>query len=164
MDKRYANLVRLGIGLYGYNLAKDSKLNLKPALRVESIISSIKNLKASESVGYKHTFTARDNMRIATVPIGYYEGVDRRLSNLGFFKIGDNFVKILGIISMNITSIDISKVQNLKIEDRVIIISEKNEDGNSIRHIAKQIETIPYEILIHLPVNLSRKVIPNFID
>lgn len=162
MDKEFTNLVRLGIGLYGINVTKDSKLNLKPALRMESIISTIRNLEKGEAVGYNHTHTLGEKAKIATVPTGYFEGVDRRLSNSGVFKIKNEFAKIVGRVSMNMTSINISEISNLKIGDKVVVISEKAEDENGVANIAKKINTIPYEILVHIPPTLHRKIISKF--
>lgn len=165
INKDFTNLVRLGIGLYGVNLTNNLKLNLKPALRMISFISSIKELKAGESVGYNNTFIADKDIKIASIPVGYYEGIDRRLSNIGYLKIGEDFSKILGRVSMNISSIDVSNlkdISSLKIGDKVVIISEKEEDENSILNISKKINSIPYEVLIHIPKTLYRKVIKNF--
>lgn len=165
INKDFTNLVRLGIGLYGVNLTNNLKLNLKPALRMISFISSIKELKAGESVGYNNTFISDKDIKIASIPVGYYEGIDRRLSNIGYLKIGEDFSKILGRVSMNISSIDVSNlkdISSLKIGDKVVIISEKEEDENSILNISKKINSIPYEVLIHIPKTLYRKVIKNF--
>lgn len=162
IDKEFTNLVRLGIGLYGINVTKDEKLNLKLALKMESILSTIRNLEKGESVGYNHTYSLEENSKIATVPTGYFEGVDRRLSNIGVFKIKDKFAKIVGRISMNMSSINISDISDPKIGDKVIVISEKSEDENSVENIAKKANTIPYEILVHIPPTLHRKFINRF--
>lgn len=162
INKEFSNLVRLGIGLYGFNIASDPNLNLKSALKMEVPISTIRNLKKGESVGYNHTYTLEKDAKIATVPVGYFEGIDRRLSNIGYFKIGKDFAKIAGRVSMNITSIDVSLIPDLKIGDKVIVISENSEDANSVENIAKKAKTIPYEILIHIPQSLHRKIVKNF--
>lgn len=161
MDKEFTNLVRLGIGLYGISLTNDSDLDLKPALAMKSIISTLRDLEKGGSVGYNHIYTLEERAKIATVPTGYFEGVDRRLSNLGFFKIKNNFAKIAGRVSMNMTSVDVSHIPGLKIGDEVLVISEKTEDENSVVNIAKKINTIPYEILVHIPSALHRKVVKN---
>lgn len=161
IDKDFTNLIRLGIGLYGINLTNDSGLDLKPALAMKSTISTLRDLEKGECVGYNHIYTLEERAKIATVPTGYFEGVDRRLSNLGFFKIKNDFAKIAGRVSMNMTSIDVSHISGLKIGDEVVVISEKSEDENSVVNIAKKINTIPYEILVHIPSALHRKVVKN---
>lgn len=154
-----ANVMRLGIGLYGINVSLDDNLKLKPVLEMKSVISSIKKIKEGDKVGYNISFTAEKDMKIATVPVGYYECVDRRLSNNGFFKIGNIFCPILGVVSMNITTIDVSNVENLKINDEVIIISPNLKDENSVIKIAQKCGIIPYEILVHIPEKLKRTIL-----
>lgn len=162
IDKDYTNLVRLGVGLYGINVSQDNSLDLKPIMRVESILSSIKSLKAGQTIGYNHTYILSEDKTVATVPIGYFEGVDRRLSNIGFFKYGEVFLRLLGRISMNITTIDVSSIKEVAINDPVIVISEDKCDKNSIENIAKMCNTIPYEIMVHIGQNLKRVVIDDF--
>jgi alanine racemase len=91
-DKIQANISRLGIGLYGLVDGNkfSPKLNLKPALEMKTIITGLKKLRAGESVGYSNTFVAKNDMTIATIPVGYYEGLDRRLSNAGFEEVSPN--------------------------------------------------------------------------
>ena len=93
---------------------------------------------------------------IATIPAGYYEGIDRRLSNKGFVKIAENFYPIVGRVSMNITTIDVSNIENIKIGDLVNIISNISSDKNSILNITKTCEVIPYKIAVYIPQHLRR--------
>ncbi|MEK7634910.1 MAG: alanine racemase [Patescibacteria group bacterium] len=151
-----ANVARLGIGLYG---AIESNLKLKPILEMQTILSSIKTIQKEEGVGYNLTYKTPKIMRLATVPVGYFEGVDRRLSNIGFFKIGNNFCPIVGRVSMNITSIDISSVPEAKEGDKVVVLSNNPEDKNSVMNIAKTAGTISYKILVHIPQHLKRIVV-----
>ncbi|MBP9766094.1 MAG: alanine racemase [Candidatus Pacebacteria bacterium] len=161
-EKDFGNVVRLGIGLFGFDNSNSKNLDLKGVVRVESLISSIRNLKKNESVGYSQTFIVKKDSILATVPMGYFEGVDRRLSNIGYFKIKDMFCDIAGMVSMNISSVDVSDIKDLKLEDRVIIISEKKKDLNSIENIANMANTIPYDILVHINPNLKRRVVNSF--
>ena len=131
-------------------------------MRVESIVSSIRNLKKGESVGYNHTYTLDRDSKVATVPAGYFEGVDRRLSNVGSFKIGENYCNILGRVSMNMSSIDVTEIADLNLDDKVIIISENNNDKNSVVNFAKIANTIPYDILVHIMPHLKRRIIENY--
>lgn len=148
-DKIDANVMRLGIGLYLWE---------KPALEMKSVISSVKNVKARGKVGYACTFEAPQDMKIATIPVGYFEGVDRRLSNCGFVKIKGKFCPIVGRVSMNITTVDVSGV-DVKAGDEVIVISAKKEDKNSVENIAKTCEMITYEVLVKIPGQLRRVII-----
>ena len=87
-------------------------------------------------------------MLIATIPAGYAEGVDRRLSNIGQVEIAGILCPIIGRISMNITTIDITHIPNIQIGDIVTLISNDNSSPISAHAIAKMCDTIPYEILI----------------
>lgn len=152
------NVGRLGLGLYGINAAPLAKLNLKPVLQMRSVISSVKTIPAGEYVGYNNTYKTKNERKIATVPVGYFEGVDRRLSNGGFFTVGNSLCPIVGRVSMNITSIDVTGISEVNLGDRVIVIENKAEDKNSVENIAKMTHTIPYEILVHIPQHLKRVI------
>ena len=159
LPKIQANVARLGIGLYGFNTSPFSKLDLKPALEMKSIISSLKIIGAGEKVGYGIIFQAKQEIKIATVPVGYNEGVDRRLSNSGFFKVGGNFCPIVGRVSMNMSSIDVTQAPGVKLEGEVVVMSASKTDKNSIEQMAKMCGCTVYEILVHIPENLRRVVI-----
>ena len=153
------NVGRLGIGLYGINTSAFQKLNLQSALEMVSIISSIKKIEAGEKVGYGITFESISPMTVATVPVGYTEGMDRRLSSKGFYKIGNSFCPVIGRVSMNMSSIDVTAIKELNLEQEVVVISSNKLDKNSVENIAKICECIPYEVLVKIPSSLKRIVI-----
>jgi alanine racemase len=165
------NVLRLGIGLYGFNVSPFEKLDLQPVLEMVSVVSSLRTIPAGEKAGYNGTWTAPQNTVAATVPVGYNEGVDRRLSNCGFYKIGGAFYPIIGRVSMNITSIDVTDVAaggagsgaaghaGIKVGDEVVIFSRVAGDKNSIEAVAAVCGTISYEILVHIPSYLRRVVV-----
>ena len=111
-----SNCVRLGIGLLG--IEDGEGLGLTPAMRMETVLSGIKKIRKGDKVGYNVTFEAPSDMTIATIPAGYYEGIDRRLSNKGIVKVGNTWCPIIGRVSMNISSIDVSKVPAPQICDK----------------------------------------------
>lgn len=156
-----ANCARAGIGLYGINPGT-IKEPLTPALRMVSRISEIRTLGPGESVGYGGTFTTDKEMKIATVPVGYFEGVDWRLSNRGSFLVHGKRAPLVGRVSMNITSCDVTDIEGVRREDEVIIISEKDESPCSVSSLARVCGCIPYEVLIHIPQHLRRVVVKRF--
>jgi alanine racemase len=156
-DEIDANVMRLGIGLYGINESL-APLDLHPALEMHTRITSIRTVKSGESVGYNATFRAPRDMRVATIPAGYYEGVDRRLSGKGSIVVRGIACPIVGRVSMNITSIDISNVVDAHIGDEATVISSDAIDVNGVESIARLCGTIPYEILVHIPAHLRRTV------
>jgi alanine racemase len=158
-SQSHHNLARLGLGLYGISTIENTKLTLKPALKLTSIISGIKVIKKGDTVGYNNTFIAKRDMLIATIPAGYAEGIDRRLSNIGQVEVAGILCPIIGRVSMNITTIDITHIPNIQIGDIVTLISNDNSSPISANAIAQICDTIPYEILIHIPGYLRREII-----
>lgn len=144
----FSNVVRVGLALY------DSSLRLK------THIIQIKKIKKNEKVGYDFTYQAKVDGIIAVLPIGYNDGIDRRLSNIGVVKIKDSYCPIIGRVSMNLMVVDVSLIKNVRVGDEVIIYS--NDGKNSIINSAKKIEAIPYELLVHLDRSIKRKVISSF--
>lgn len=153
--KRLDNLTRAGKALYGIESDINSK-RLKPVLTLKSTIIQIKKLKEGEYVGYDFTFKAPRDMLTGILPIGYNDGVNRKLSNKGFVKIDDKFCQIIGRVSMNITVIDISNLEKPHVGQEVIIYSSNQMDKNSVFNSALIAETIPYEILTHLNPSTKR--------
>jgi len=153
------NVLRLGIGLYGIDPETEDKIGLKPVLQMQSVISSVKTIQPREYVGYGMTYKATHEIKIATIPVGYFEGINRKLSNQGMVKIRDILCPIIGKVSMNITTVDVSNVPDIILGDKVTVISNSKKDPNSIINIAKMCGVIPYEILVQIPQHLRRIVI-----
>jgi alanine racemase len=165
-DKRLT-AYRAGIGLYGYNVFSETSPfykeagGLKPALRLLSTITGFQNLKAGDSVSYGETYRATADTKIALVPFGYYEGLDRRLSNLAEFKILANKVfvgRVAGRVCMNLVCLDCGQ-NDFKVGERVEIISLNSNDPNSLYSLANIGQTIIYEILVKLQANIRREII-----
>lgn len=149
------NVARLGIGLYGYGELH----GIQPALEMRTVVTSLKTIRAGESVGYNATFMAEKDLRLATLPVGYYEGVDRRLSNRGAVKIRNHICPIVGRVSMNIITANVDSLPELTVGEEAIIISQEANDPNSVKSWAELCNTVPYEILIHIPQHLRREVV-----
>lgn len=160
-QSRYANAVRIGIGLYGINPLgiKDKKLkNLKPVLSVRSTIIKVIELKKGETVSYGRTFKAQKPMKIAVLPLGYYEGIPRLLSNSGIVTHDGRSLSIVGRVCMNHTMIDIDNT-NLKVGDEVTVISDNKLDPNSIEQIARRHKLFSYELLTGLSSSVRREIV-----
>lgn len=158
-----SNISRLGMGLYGIrqeDAPVEKRVLLKPALSMETVIGSLKPVSADAYVGYNCTYRVKGARMLAVIPAGYYEGIDRRLSNVGSLTISGAIVPIVGRVSMNITMVDVTELPDAKRDDMVTIISDNPEDPNSIENIAKLCKTISYEILVHIPGHLKRVLAP----
>ncbi|MDQ1299931.1 MAG: Alanine racemase [Patescibacteria group bacterium] len=152
------NVLRIGMGLYGCDTAPGDTLPLKPVLSMRSFVTSIRTVPEGDTVGYNATFRATRPSRIATVPAGYYEGIDRGLSNVGSLQVNGMACPIAGRVSMNMTSLDVTGVE-VKRGDVVTLISTNPVDSNSVLSMARLAGTTPYVILAHIPTHLYRTVV-----
>lgn len=159
LGKPVGNVVRVGRALYGVEPQTTNK-SLKPAARLISTIVQIKELKKGEKVGYDFSFTAKKKMKIAVLTIGYNDGFDRRLSNVGVVQVHGHYCPVVGLVSMNISVIDVTKIYNVKVGDEAVIYSNKSEDKNSILNTAKLCGSAPYEFLVHLVPSTKRVIVP----
>ncbi|MBI3486375.1 alanine racemase [Candidatus Daviesbacteria bacterium] len=153
----HTNLARGGKALYGYTPHPNSKL--QPILKLTTKLAQIKILNKGDRVGYDGSFEVSKKTIAGVLPIGYHDGVDRRLSNIGFVKVKEKFSQIIGRVSMNVTTIDLTKVKNPKVGDEVIIYSDNPSDLNSIENAAKICGTISYELLVHLIPSTKRIIV-----
>lgn len=157
-SKMVANVGRSGIALFGVNPG-NLEVPLEPVLCMKSVISALRAIEVGEPIGYNHTTTVKRRTTVATIPVGYYEGVDRRLSQQGAYVINGQVAPLLGRVSMNISSCDVTDLLNVSVGTEVIVISNRNSDSNSIQHISKTLQTTPHEPLVHLPAHLRRIVV-----
>jgi len=146
------DMVRLGLGLYGIGFTKKSKDKLIQAGTLKTVISQIKNIKKGDSVGYSRAFRAKKNTRIATLPIGYADGLMRSLGNEnGRVFINGSYAPFISNICMDMSMIDISDCE-CEEGDEVIIFGE----NLSVEEFAKNMGTIPYEALTHISRRVKR--------
>lgn len=161
---KYANTIRLGVGLYGINpFPKNHSLHrklhsLKPALQLASTITQVTTLEPGESVSYNYTFTAPQRMRIGVLPLGYYEGINRAFSNTGVVSVGPNTVPIVGRVCMNHTMINLEGT-DAQVGDRVIVYSSNPEAPNSIEQLATTHHLFNYNLLTALSTDVRRVIV-----
>ena len=141
------NMVRPGIIMYGVKTIKSSKIVLKPVMSVKTRITHIKKIKKNESIGYSRTFTSKQNMTIATLPIGYADGYMRALSNKAEVSVNGVRAPIVGNICMDQCMIDVSHIRNINVEDEVLIFGEDSSNKLEVSELANHINTIEHEIL-----------------
>jgi len=144
------DMIRLGIGLYGISCI--NKNNVKNISTLKTKISQIKTIKANQTIGYSRKGKVNKETKIAILPIGYADGLNRKLSNgLGYVLIKGEKTKIIGNICMDMCMVDLSGI-DAKENDEVIIFGE----NLPISEIAKKLETIPYEILTSISQRVKR--------
>lgn len=150
------DMVRLGIGMYGYsyNDMKDEKLDLKPAMKLESLISNIKLLKKGCKVSYSGKYTLEEDEWIATIPIGYADGISRSLSCKNFEVVLDNGIKGISVGNICMDQMMIKLPQEVAIGTKVNIFGYDNDSGYNI---AKLADTIIYEIVCGINKRVKRE-------
>lgn len=151
------NMVRPGIILYGYMPDKnmENTLNIKPATKLVSHIVFIKEVPKETAISYGRTYITKSKATIATIPLGYADGIKRLLSNKGKVYINGKYAPIVGNVCMDNFMIDITKI-DAKVGDEVIIWDNNNI---TIEEIADICNTINYEILTSVSKRVKRKYI-----
>lgn len=145
-DVDTCNMVRAGIIMYGYPSSDTTldKIDIKPIAKLKSKINYIKVIDKDESVSYGRRYTSKDRMTVATVGIGYADGVRRSLSNKGSVVIRGVKCPIIGSVCMDSFMVDVSKVTNVDVGDDVYIW---DNELITLEDIALIYDTINYEVL-----------------
>lgn len=150
-DYQY-DMVRLGLGLYGFSTSKETQRYLSHSITLKSLITQIKSVCKGESIGYNRTFTAQHDMQIAIVPLGYADGLPRELSNgIGSMVVKGKHCPIVGKICMDMCMIDVTGI-SVCVEDEVIVYGETNR----VDDIAQKIGKTPYELLTSISKRVQR--------
>jgi len=156
----YFNLARPGIIIFGIypSLKSSGRINptLKPALSLKSRVVFIKELKKGDSVSYGRRYRAPGKRIVATLPVGYADGVDRKLSNKGIVLIKGKRCPIIGIVCMDQLIVDVTGVKELKIGEEAVLIGKQKKERISVEEIAETINTVPQEIVSRLGKRLPR--------
>jgi Alr-MurF fusion protein len=146
------DMVRLGIGIYGISNDPEEQPFLENVGTLKSIISQIRTIDAGESVGYGRRFVAKKTTKVATIPIGYADGISRHWGNsVGFVTINNKKATIIGSICMDMLMVDVSEI-NCSEGDSVVIFGE----SPTVSLIAEKLETIPYEVLTSVSQRVKR--------
>lgn len=146
--------VRPGISLYGYPGSDSIDAPLRPAMRWRTEVLRVRILQAGESAGYGRSFRATRETRLATIPLGYGDGLLRSASNRGHVLIRGVRCPIVGNIAMDLTTIDASAVPDVAVGDEALLLGEQRGATLDARDLATAAGTIPYEVL----TNVSRRV------
>lgn len=141
-DKRI-NAVRVGIGLY------------RGSMKLMSTIIKVRQVKALEKVSYGMTYEVKKDGWLGVIPVGYYEALDRKLSNGGVVKYKNKYYPMAGRVCMNMSIIDFGKVKP-KLYDEVEVIGKRGE--NSFESMAKKCQTIDYEMMVRLNESIRREI------
>ncbi|GJQ59190.1 MAG: alanine racemase [Candidatus Scalindua sp. AMX11] len=158
IPESHFNMVRLGLALYGIYPPNSvsREVDLKPVLSLKTRIINTKQLEQGSTVGYGRTCKLVRPTIVATIPVGYKDGLFRSFSNLGNVLINGKTAPILGRICMDRCFVDISHIPDVIIGDEVVLFGRQKKRTIRIESAAKLIDTIPHEIVCALGRNALR--------
>jgi alanine racemase len=155
LPETHFTMVRPGIALYGARPAS-GPTQLQPAMRLVTRLVQLKSVPAERPLGYDQTFVTRRPSRIATVPIGYADGYDRRLSNRAEVLVRGQRAPVVGSVCMDLILVDVTDVPGVEAHDEVVLWGRQ---GNAIiapEEVAAWQGTIPYEVLARVGKRIPR--------
>jgi alanine racemase len=149
------SLARVGISLYGLwsienNGTHQANLKLKPALSWHTRVLQVKTVPGGTRIGYGSTYRTKRSATIAVLPVGYWDGFDRKLSNNGEVLIRGHRCPIRGRVCMNLTMVDVSKVPAIRPDDKATLIGTDGRQTITADELAKRVGTINYEIVTRI--------------
>jgi alanine racemase len=155
------DMSRAGIALYGLWPSREIKnwskgTEIIPALTWKAIISEVKLVNKGAKIGYDLTHELKKNSRIAIIPVGYWHGLPRALSNRGHVLVGGKKANIIGRVSMDMAIIDISDIPNAKPGDEVVILGKQGKSEITAEEMAELSGTINYEVVTRINPLLPR--------
>lgn len=170
-DETRFEMVRPGIALYGLWPSKETYLSyrlkggdngiLSPVLTWKARVAQIKTLSANAYVGYGCTYKTTTRTRLAVLPVGYFDGYDRGLSNLAYVLVKGRRAPVRGRICMNLMMVDITDIPGVKLEDEVILLGQDAKTGERVTadQMALWAGTVNYEILGRLGPHIKKIVV-----
>jgi len=173
--KTRMDMVRIGIAQYGFwpshetrmqyilKCAKNEKKKVVDPLRRvmtwKSKIMNIKEVEPGEFVGYGTSYQTTHRQKIASIPLGYYHGFARSLSNLGYVLIHGKRALVVGMVNMHVTMVDVTRIKNVKRGDEVVLIGKQNKAAITVGSFSDLTRFQNYEVLARLPFNIPRLVV-----
>ncbi len=170
--KAHYDMVRIGLGLYGYLPSRDTRyvarIRVRPVMTWKTIVGEVKQVKKGEGIGYDLTERFRRDSTIAILPIGYWHGFDRGLSSTGELLIHGRRCKVMGRVSMDMTCVDITDINGnpkpetrnskVRIGDEVVIVGRQGREFIGANEMAEKIGTTAYEVLTRVNPLIRRVV------
>jgi alanine racemase len=154
----HLDLVRPGISIYGLSPADDIPIpvDLTPVLSLKSRIARIRTCPAGTSFGYGRTYVARQPVKVALVPVGYGDGYHRILSNRGAVLIGGQRAPIIGRVSMDQITVDVTHIDGIQEHEEVVLIGRQGAEHITAEEVAGWAGTINYEVVTSLLARVPR--------
>jgi alanine racemase len=154
--ERPGELVRVGIALFGAEPIDDNRTRLVPVMRWRTAIARLKELPIGAPVGYGETWRTHRISRIATLPVGYADGYDRLLSNNAEVLLHDRRVPVVGRVSMDMVTIDVTDVPAAAVGDEVVLLGRQGDAEITAEELARKTGTISYEVFCRVGGRVPR--------
>ena len=148
--------VRTGIALFGGAPLDGASPRLKPLMRWRTEIARLKELPAGHAVGYGMTFHTKRASLIATLPVGYADGYNRRLSNVAEVLVRGQRAPVVGRVSMDLVTIDVTDIDGVAFGDEVVLLGRQGDAEIAAEELAAKLDTISYEILCNVSARVPR--------
>jgi alanine racemase len=168
-DKTRFEMVRPGISVYGHWPSKETYLShqqrggdnnlFQPVLTWKTRITQLKSIKADEFIGYGCTYRTTKPAKLAILPVGYYDGYSRALSNTAYVLIRGRRAPVRGRICMNLMMVDVTDIKGVKFGDEATLIGRTKNDAVTAEQLAGWSGTINYEILARLSQKIPRLIV-----
>ncbi len=165
LPEAYFNFVRIGIGTYGLwpsdKTQKAAKragidIELEPAMTWKTVVAQIKEVKKGSLVGYGCTYEMPHHGKIAVLPVGYYDGFVRQLSNKGNVLIRGCKCPVIGRVCMNMIMVDVTKATDVRLEDEVVLLGKQGKNQVTAEEIGELSHTINYEVTTRINERIPR--------
>ena len=158
----HLNAVRVGLGVYGLHPNKKTKkkIDLKVIMSLNTKVVQVKSVPKNTSISYARTYTTKKTSLIAVLPMGYYDGYDRRLSNQSEILIHGVRCKVRGRVSMNLMMVDVTRLKNkIKVGDKATLLGEQKNEMITADELAGKIGAISYEVVSRLGRHILKIII-----
>ena len=165
------DMVRVGIAQYGFWPSRETYMHymktngmeegedpLKRVLTWKSEVMSLKKVESGEFIGYGTVYLAGRDMTIATVPIGYTHGFGRNLTNTGYVLVNGERAGVVGLVNMNMITLNVSHIEEVKKGDEVVMIGYQGDDAITVASFGEMTNNLNYEVLVRLPASIPRIV------
>jgi alanine racemase len=159
MPRSHLDMVRPGIasyGLYPSDEVNKKHIHLKPAMSLKACIIHLKKVPAGFKVSYGSTHQTHKPTTIATIPIGYADGLNRLLSSSGQMLVHGQRAPIIGRVCMDLTMLDVGHIDNVQLGDEVVILGQQGDEAITADEIASALNTINYEIVSSITARVPR--------
>jgi alanine racemase len=159
MPQSHLDMVRPGIAIYGLYPSDEvnkKRVSLRFAMALRTRVIQLKKVPAGFNVSYGITYKTRKPTTIATVPIGYADGLNRLLSSRGQMLVHGERVPIVGRICMDLTMLDVGSIENVQVGDEAVIFGEQGNESLTVDEMASSLNTISYEIVSTISARVPR--------